>query len=404
MKLLIFSQHFWPEAFRINEVARALADAGVEVRVLTGKPNYPDGAIFPGYRAGGDLTEDWGGIPVHRVPLVPRGAGGGARLAANYLSFIASAALEGPGLLGGWRPDIVFVYGTSPILQAIAAARIARLTGARLVTWVQDLWPESLSATGFVTNRAALGAVARAVRWVYARSDLILAQSDAFVAPIRALAGDRPIVVHPNPAEAMAAPAGEPALRLAPGFNIMFAGNLGAAQGLEAVLGAAERLRGEPALRFVIVGSGRLLEPLRGEVARRGLMNVELPGRFPPEAMPGLYAQADALLATLSRQPILSFVVPSKIQSYLAAGRPILAAMDGEGARVVLEAGAGLASPAEDGAALAGAALTLHRLPSCEREAMGRRGRAYHALHYDPAILTPRLIGHFRSVLGDGRG
>jgi len=267
----------------------------------------------------------------------------------------------------------------------------------------QDLWPESLSATGFVTNQAALGAVARVVRWIYARSDLILAQSEAFVAPVRALAGGRPIVVHPNPAEAMGAPEGTPALKLEPGVNLMFAGNLGAAQGLEAVLEAAERLRSEPILRFVIAGSGRLLEPLRDEVARRGLPNVKLPKRFPAEAMPGLFVQAGVLLATLSRQPILANVVPSRIQSHLAAGRPILAAMDGEGARVVLDAGAGLASPAEDSAALAEAALALYQLPQSEREAMGRRGREYHAAHYAPAVLTPRLIGHFRSVLGESR-
>jgi len=403
MRVLVFSQHFWPESFRINEVTRALADAGVEVRVLTGKPNYPEGAVFPGYRAGGTLTEDWDGIPIHRVPLAPRGGGGGARLVANYLSFIASAALDGPALLGGWRPDIVFVYATSPLLQATAAVRIARHARARLVIWVQDLWPESLSATGFVTNAAALGAVERWVRWIYARADLLLAQSDACVAPIRALAGATPVAVHPNPAEPAPDRTAPPAVTLPPGFNIVFAGNFGAAQGLETVLEAATLLKDMAGINFVMVGSGRLDDMLRREAAKRGLANLHFTGRFSPDRMPGIFAEADALLATLGRQPILGLVVPSKVQSYLAAGKPILAAMDGEGARVVLEAGAGLVSPAENAPALAAAVRALYALPVSDRIAMGARGRFFHASHYHPDVLTPALIQHFETALAGGR-
>lgn len=406
MRVLVVSQHFWPETFRINEIAQSLAAAGCEVRVLTGKPNYPDGRLFPGYRAGGTLTEMMGAIPVHRVPLIARGRGGGLRLAANYLSFLAAAAISGPGLLGGWRPDIVFTYGTSPILQAIASIHIARRTGAKAVTWVQDLWPESLSATGFVTNRAVLGAVGRVVRWIYARSDLVLVQSEAFLAPVRRLAGATPVAVHPNPGElafGRPPPPGPPALTLRAGFPIVFAGNFGTVQALPTILDAAALLADTPDIGLVLVGSGGQGAWLAAEVARRGLGNVDLPGRFEPDAMPGILHQAGALLVTLARQPILALTVPSKVQAYLAAGKPIVAAIDGEGARVIAAAGAGLVAPAEDAAALAAAARALYRASVAERAAMGAAGRDYYARHYDPAVLTPALVAHFERALGTRR-
>lgn len=402
MRILVLSQHFWPEQFRITEVAQALAAAGGEVRVLTGKPNYPEGRLFAGYRAAGTQTEALGALLVHRVPLLPRGRGGAARLVGNYASFLAAALALGPGLLGGWRPDIVFTYATSPILQAIAGNRLAARAGARSVIWVQDLWPESLAATGFVTNPVALAAVRRLVRWIYARAQLLLVQSDALVAPVVALAGATPVAVHPNPGEAaLDAPAAAvaPALRLPGAFPILFAGNFGTVQALPTIIEAAALLADTPAIQLVLVGSGGQGGWLAAEVARRGLANLHLPGRFPVEAMPGLFAQAGALLVTLADQPLLAGVVPSKVQAYLAAGRPILASMNGEGARVVMAAGAGLATPAQDAPALAAAARALYATPASERAAMGARGRAAYEERYSPTVLTPRLLAHFERAL-----
>lgn len=398
MRVLIVSQHFWPETFRINDVASSLCAEGCDVRVLTGKPNYPDGRIFPGYSMWGSLTETMDGILVHRVPLIPRKAGGALRLIANYLSFIAAAASYGPGLLGAWRPEVVLTYGTSPILQAIAAIRIARWTRARTIVWTQDLWPESLSATGFVHNPRVLAVVAHAVRWIYRRTDLVLVASEAFVAPVRALAGNTRVVVHPNPTAGTIDAAAGKGLALSPAFDIVFAGNFGAAQGLGVVLDAAERLGGLPDLRFVLVGSGRLDRWLRAEVARRGLHNVVFAGRFEAHEMPAILGQASALLVTLGADPVLALTLPSKLQSYLAAGRPILAALDGEGARVVRESGAGLVVPAENGEALADAVRVLYGLDPHARDAMGRAGQVY-ARKFDPARLTPILVDHLRAVL-----
>lgn len=407
MRVLVLSQHYWPESFRINDVVAALRRAGCEVEVLTGQPNYPDGKVFAGHRAHG-LGVDTGpaGERIHRVPLVPRGRGGALRLVGNYLSFLASASVLGPWLLRGRGYDVVFVYGTSPILQAIAGVVLARIKRAALVTWVQDLWPQSLEVTGYVRNPRALAAVAAVVRWIYRRNDLLLAQSRAFVSAVRPMAGSTPVAYLPNPGEAGAPTqvANHAAPQLPPGFNIVFAGNLGTVQSLETVLDAAERLRAEPDIRFTLVGSGSRSAWLAEQVARRDLRNVALPGRFAPQAMPALFAQASALLVTLNRSEVLGQTVPSKVQSYLAAGRPVLAALDGEGAQVVRDAGAGIASPAEDAPALAAAVLSLGAASPQELERMGQSARRYYEAHFEPDRVALALQEQLRSAIAARHG
>lgn len=394
MKVLVVTQYFWPETFRITEVVQSLRDLGHEVTVLTGQPNYPDGVVPPGYSAASLRTQTHDGLTIHRVPLVPRGHGSALRLALNYLSFVVSAAVFGPWLLRGQRVDVIFVYAPSPILQVIPAVLLKWVKGAKLVTWVQDLWPESLSATGFVRNQKILGAVAAVVRWIYRKNDLLLVQSQAFVEPVVRMAGGKPVIYHPNPGElAFSKPDTDSAcpLQIEPGFNVVFAGNLGTVQALDTVLAAALLLRDERDVLFVLVGSGSRSEWLQQEVRRLGLDNVRLPGRFPPSDMPGILAQASAVLVSLARDPIMSQTVPSKVQAYLAAGRPIIASLDGEGARVVMEAGAGVSCPAQDAQALADAVRQLRDALPEERQRMGKCGSLYYEQHFEPKLLARRL-------------
>lgn len=402
MRVLIVSQYFWPETFRINEVATALREAGCEVEVLTGQPNYPEGVVHAGYRAASLRNELHEGVPVFRVPLAPRGRGA-VRLALNYASFVVSAALFGPWLLRGRRFDAVLVYAPSPILQAIPAVWLAWLKRAPLATWVQDLWPQSLSATGYVRHAGVLAAVEKVVRWIYRRNDLLLVQSEAFVEPVKALAGPTPVSYHPNPGERAFGAAGDarpPAIRLEPGFNVVFAGNLGTAQALETIVAAAVLLRSEPAVRFVLVGSGSRSDWLKEQVQQHGLTNLQLPGRFAPDEMPGILAQASALLVSLTRDPIFAQTVPSKVQAYLAAGKPVIAALDGEGARIVLAAGAGVACPAEDAAALAAAVRSLMAMPASARAQMAESGQRYYAQNFEPGLLAQRLVARLAALAG----
>lgn len=404
MKILIVTQYFWPETFRITEVTQSLRDLGHEVIVLTGQPNYPEGVVLPGYAAASLRVQTHDGLTIYRVPLVPRGRGSALRLVLNYLSFIVSAAAFGPWLLRGRRFDVVLVYGVSPILQAIPAIWLAWIKGARLVTWVQDLWPESLSATGFIRNPKILGVVAAVVRWIYRKNDLLLVQSQAFVDPVVRMAGNTPVVYHPNPGDLAFATVGSDrptALQLEPGFNIVFAGNLGTVQALDTVLAAAQLLRDKQDVRFVLVGSGSRSEWLQQEVNRLGLNNVKMPGRYAPADMPGILAQASAVLVSLVKDPIISQTVPSKVQAYLAAGKPIIASLDGEGARVVMDAGAGVACPAEDAQALADAVLQLRNALPVERQQMAQRGLIYYEQHFEPTLLAKRLAQILADVVSD---
>jgi glycosyltransferase involved in cell wall biosynthesis len=402
--VLVVSQYFWPEVFRINAVVRTLVEGGSEVDVLTGKPNYPDGRIFSGYRAIGLQSEIWSGAKLLRIPLIPRGQRSSWQLALNYLSFIISGLLFGPWLLRGRKYDVVFVYGLSPILLAIPAVFLSWLKHCPMVLWVQDLWPESLSATGYVRSPILTGMVRRVVRWIYNRSDLILVQSRAFVASVAALAPGKTIVYYPNsvdpifsepPSATVALPEIE---ALDQGFPVVFAGNVGVGQAVEVIVEAASLLNSEPQIRIVVIGQGSRWDWMRQQVQERNLTNLHLPGRFPESTMPGLMQKASALLVTLADEPIFALTVPNKIQAYLAVGRPILASLNGEGARIVQEAGAGLSVPAQDPRALADAILQLYAMPKARRDEMGANGRRYYKACFDHDRLVAQLQGYLQDL------
>jgi glycosyltransferase involved in cell wall biosynthesis len=373
---------------------RALRDEGCEVLVLTGQPNYPEGVSYKGYKWWSIGTEQHDGVTIFRIPLVPRGRGGAIRLALNYLSFVVFATVLSPWLLRAHSVDKIFVFGMSPILQAIPAVWLARLKKAALVTWVQDLWPDSLSAAGFVNNQKVLSAVSRVVSWIYRSSDLILVQSLAFVAPVQGMAGNTAVKYHPNPGDfAFSETAGDQKcpVNFEPGFNVVFAGNMGTVQSLDTIVSAAEILRGEKSIRLVMVGSGSRVDWLKTEIERRNLTNVRLAGRFPLSSMPSIMANASALLVSLKKSQIMSQTVPSKVQAYLAAGKPIIASLDGEGARIVLEAGAGVAAPAEDAQGLANAIRDLKSKPAVELERIGLNARTYYEQNFEPHLLARKL-------------
>jgi glycosyltransferase involved in cell wall biosynthesis len=405
MRILIVSQYFWPENFRINDLALGLRERGHEVTVYTGKPNYPEGRFFSGYGFFGQSVEDYHGVRVVRAPLLPRGRGGTLGLLLNYGSFALLASVLAP-FRGLGNHDIILVYEPSPITVGLPAVVLKWLRPAPMMFWVQDLWPETLSATGAVRAGWILRLVDRFVRFIYRRSDLVLLQSQAFIPHVRAQGiPDEKLRYYPNSAEALYQPvtveanAAERAL-LPQGFRVMFAGNIGVAQDFETIIDAAEKLRNIGAIHWVIVGDGRQLEWVRQEVVRRRLdSTVHLLGRHPVESMPRFFALADAMLVTLKNEPIFGLTIPAKLQSYLACGRPVVAALDGEGANVVAQADAGVTVPASDAAALADAVLRLHRLPAEEREAMGQRGREYFLRHFERSLLLDRLEDWCRNLV-----
>jgi glycosyltransferase involved in cell wall biosynthesis len=406
MKVLIVTQYFWPENFRINGLARGLKDKEHEITVLTGIPNYPAGRFFPGYGLFQRRVEDYHGITVIRVPLISRGKGGRLRLLANYLSFAFLSCLMGP-LRCGSRFDMIFVYEPSPVTVGLPAIVMKHRARAPIFFWVQDLWPESLSATGAVTSRQVLDWVGILVRFIYRECDRILVQSRAFFSSIERLGieSDR-ILYFPNSAEDYFVPVRpEPdapeRAEMPHGFRVMFAGNIGAAQDFGTILGAAEMLKGRPDIQWVILGDGRMRPWLEDQVRERGLSGtVHLLGSRPPDTMPGYFALADVMLVTLRRDPIFALTIPSKLQAYLACGRPVVAALEGEGARIVEEAGAGFSPPPENPEALAEAVLAMYRMSGKERDDMGIRARRYFESHFEPGMLLDRLDAWMREFVG----
>ena len=394
MKLLVVSQYFWPENFRVNDLVAWLVGRGHEVTVLTGIPNYPAGSFYPGYGLFRGWCETWSGAKVVRVPLVPRGKGGAVRLVLNYLSFALAATILGPWRLARTY-DAIFVHEPSPITVGIPAVVMRKRTGAPIYFWVLDLWPESVAAAGGVRARWLLNTLARLTRWIYGHCEKVLVQSRAFIPRVEAMGVPETRIGYlPNWAEGWYHPCSteHPPVALPTGFRLMYAGNIGAAQDFTTILAAAERLKGESNIHWLIVGDGREAAWVRGEVVRRGLEGtVHLLGNHPPERMPEFFAHADAMLVSLKANPVFTLTVPAKVQAYMACGRPIVAMLDGEGARIIDEAGAGLACPAGDAVALAATVLRMARMDRADREAMGERGLDYYRLHFEREKLFVQL-------------
>ena len=409
MNVLVVSQYFWPEVFRINDLVEGLIERGHRVTVLTGKPNYPDGFFFPGYRFLGLMRQRYKGAEVVRVPLVARGDGRGRRLALNYASFVFFAGLLGPVLCRG-KVDVIFVFEPSPITVGLPAIVMKKLKRAPLMFWVQDLWPESIAAASTLKSERVLNGVGRLVRFIYRRSDRVLVQSRGFIDRVKSRgARAEDVLYYPNWAETLYRPleleADAPERREVPeGFHVVFAGNIGAAQSFETILAAARKLQDRTDIHWVIVGEGRQRKWVEEQVRKLGLQNcVHLIGKRPMESMPRYFALADALLVSLKHELIFSLTVPGKVQSYLACGRPMIASLDGEGARVVEEAGCGATAPAENPDALARAVLDLYEASSEEREEMGRRARAYFEEHFERERLLDRLEGWMEELTGGRR-
>lgn len=400
MKILILSQYFWPESFIINDLVTTLVNQGHTIEVLTGKPNYPDGAIFEGYSAYGCTTEYFGGkILVKRIPIVPRGKGGAKRLLFNYLSFVISGLVYFYSAVKKQKFDIIFVFAPSPITSVIPAIYLKKRLKIPLAVWVQDLWPESLSATGFIKNRYILNFVGRIVQRIYAATDLLLVQSYAFKKPVSKYVNEDKIFYYPN--SFLEDSADQSLIELLPKDLVsllennrcfVFAGNLGKAQSLETIVQAAEHLTHLSNCKILLVGSGSMSKWIEQQILAMKLDNLIRFDRFPSTFMSSLFARSTGLLVTLKKDDIFSYTIPSKIQSYLAAGRPIIAAIDGEGGRIILESGAGFSSSAEDGLALANNIERVYCMSELDRDKLGQSGRAYFLKHFEMVSQCRRLI------------
>lgn len=398
LRILVVSQYFWPENMRINDLVRDFSEKGHEVTVLTGLPNYPEGNVFGGYKSNPAGFNSYFGADIVRVPMVARGQRS-LRLALNYLSFFSSASVIGPIKLRNKEFDVIFVYAVSPIMAAIPAIILSRLKKAPAFVWVLDLWPETLRAVGVVKKSSHLAIIGRMVSWIYNRADYLLLQSHGFMTGVqeyctKEISPER-LIYFPSWAEDEFSSSDSSNSSLINRdhsvFTVVFAGNLGESQDFPAILDAAEALADQIAVRWVIVGDGRMANWLNEQVEARGLRNVLLLGRHPLEAMPGLFACADALLVSLKTNDVFEKTIPGKVQAYLASGRPLLGMINGEAARVIKESGAGLTCASGDALGLADITMQLATANEEKRSEMGANGRAYYVDNYSKPTLLARL-------------
>jgi colanic acid biosynthesis glycosyl transferase WcaI len=397
MRILTVSQYFWPENFPINDLAKGLQQKGHDITVLTGMPNYPEGRFFPGYKAFPIRRDHYEGVRIIRVPMVPKGNGNPLRMVLYYWSLAMSACFLVPVFFRK-RVDLVFVYQPSPITVGLPALVLKAIEQIPVWIWVQDLWPETLVGTGMVRSGTLLKITDHLVRFIYSRCDRVLVQSQAFVPRMleKGVPRER-IRFFPNTAQELYKQAvvkpDAPEQNLMPeGFRVVFAGNIGRAQDIPTILAAAEKLKQQTDIQWVILGDGPMRSWAEERINARELdKSVHLLGRYPAEAMPGFFALADVLLVTLKKDPVFAVTIPSKIQSYLACGRPIVAAVDGEGARVIAESGGGLTVPAGDAEALAGVVLKMYAMPKPDLQKMGQLSRKYFERHFERSNLLDKL-------------
>lgn len=388
MNILVVCQYYAPEPFRIPDICSELHKRGHSVTVVTGTPNYPEGEIYPGYENGARGDEILQGVRVHRCPIAPRKRGALHRF-LNYYSFVYEADRYLRRLKEEF--DVVFVNQLSPVMMAQPALNWAKRHGKKCVLYCLDLWPESLVVGGIQKNSPIYQFFLRVSKRIYRRADQILVSSHGFLSYFQDVLGmdQSQIRYLPQYAEELFGEIPQSSQK-AEGADFVFAGNVGITQSVETIVEAARLLEETPGIRIHIVGGGVDLE--RCKELARGLPNITFYGRRPLEEMPKFYAMADALLITLVRDPVMSVNFPGKVQSYMAAGKPIIGAIDGETSRLIQEAGCGQCAPAEDAQALAQILQQAAQAPQAWKQ-YGENARNYYLENFRREIFLDTLEG-----------
>lgn len=390
--ILVISQYFYPESFRINDICREWVARGYKVTVLTGIPNYPEGKFYPGYSWTKRRKENWNGVQIIRIPLFPRGKRS-IGLVLNYLSF--------PFFGFFWKlfskvdADLVFTFEVSPMTQALIGVWYAKRKKIPHYIYVQDLWPESVISVTGIKSPLVIRPINKMVDYIYRNSEKILVTSPSFVRVVGARVEDPEKVVYwPQYAEDFYQPVARMPIPEIPDdgcFKVIFTGNIGQAQGLSILPKAAKLLkeRNITSVRFVLVGDGRYKQTLLEQMEENGVsdMFVMIP-RQPAERIPQLLAACDAAFLSLLEDPLLENVIPAKLQSYMACGMPIVASAKGETARILAQAECGICCAVGDSEALAEA---IAQMTEANLAAFAKNARKYYADHFEKQKLMDRF-------------
>jgi colanic acid biosynthesis glycosyl transferase WcaI len=404
LDILIVTQYFFPENFRINDFAHELQNRGHKVTILTGIPNYPGGRFYHGYGIFKKNRETYKGMDVFRSPLIPRGSGSSFRLAINYLSFIIGSLFTSLFILKK-KYDIIFVFEPSPITVCLPAIFIKKIKNIPICFWVLDLWPESVVSAGNLKTGLIPRILNPLVKFIYKNSDKILVPSRGFInSVIEKGINKKKVNFFPQWAEPIFKPVKFDKYLLGSipknSFKLMFAGNIGEAQDFPSILNAAEILKDNHRIQWIILGGGRKESWVKSEILKRNLSHCfHLLGSFPLEMMPKFYAQADCMLFSLKKKYIFSITIPAKVQSYIACAKPVLAMIDGEAAQIINDAKAGMSCPSESPELLAKNIEQISSLSKDKITNLGKNALEHYKKEFERDMLMTRMENIFVSMV-----
>lgn len=387
MKILVVCQYYYPEPFRISDICETLVQNGHDVTVLTGLPNYPEGKVLNEYRYGNKRIEVINGVKVIRNFVIGRG-NSRLKLFLNYFSFAISASLKAFTIKDEF--DVILVNQLSPVMMSIPAMVYKRKHNKKILLYCLDLWPASLVAGNINEESLVYQLFIRISKWIYNSADMILVSSSMFIDYFKTTLQIRTDNVQhlPQYAEDLFSKTLKSKEKNNK-YNFVFAGNVGDMQSVDTIIKAANELKNYPEIIFHIVGEGSKSADCKQLIDSMGLVNVLLYGRRPVEEMPDFYAMADAMLITLKDNKTLSYTLPGKIQSYMAAGKPVIGSINGETRRVIEKSGCGLCCNAEDYKGLA--KLILQFCNSDEKDKMGENAKRFYIENYSKERFIAEL-------------
>lgn len=391
--ILVLSQYFYPEPFRINDMCTEWVKRGYKVTVLTGIPNYPQGKFYDGYGYTKKRRESWNGMEIIRIPLIPRG-NNAIGMVCNYLSFVISGFFW--KIFTRLKADYVFMFEVSPMTQALVGVWYAKKHKIPCYLYVQDLWPENVEIVTGIHSKLVLGPIGKMVDYIYKRCDKIFATSESFVKEIvkRSVPGQK-VEFWPQYAEEFYLPLER--TKVNEEFVITFTGNIGMAQGLDILPKVAEILKEKKCkVKFKIVGDGRYKDEFVHEIEKRNVSRLfELTGRKPAEEIPTILAESDAAFLSFMDNPLFAKTIPAKLQSYMACGMPIIASASGESKRIIEEAECGMCCPIGDTKGLADEIVKMVAMQKTTGINMGKNARKYYEQHFNKKTLMDYMEKYF---------
>lgn len=406
-RILVVSQYFYPENFRINDMCQEWVRRGYQVKVVTGIPNYPMGKVFKGYGILKKRHEIWNGIEIYRIPLIPRG-NSTIGMIANYTSFMVSGIIAGK--IKNIKADLVFSFEVSPMTQVLTGISFAKRLKVPHFLYVQDLWPENVMTVTGITKSSIIKPIDKMVDYVYKKSDKIFATSPSFVDAIcnrKIKVPKEKVFYWPQYAEEFYKPIDKEKAKKEidrndvlsnSEFKVIFTGNIGVAQGLQVLPRTAQLLKNEN-IKFIIVGDGRYLQELKAEIM---LLNVNekfmMIPRQPAEKIPEILALCDVAFLSFSNDDLWKKTIPAKLQSYMACGMPIIASAQGETKRVIEEAKCGVCVPINDAEKLSSALVEMRNL---NLKQMSVNSRKYFENNFDKQKLMDQMEKHISSIINN---